>query len=462
MKLLNYKPKLSEQCLCRSGKKYGECCWRRLPGFDIGKRYVEAIKDRNFSRALLLCRADVTQYTIWHKSHTAPIMFAEQSTYMLRVDVNALGEYIERLLQIYTSLDRSGEILHLIDALRLNIQHPWWQRKIAYFRSLYFLQIMDDVEVARAELAKAGGINFQEDDIDVLQLHIQLNGDGRPLTERIALLDRVLAITKSNRDRLQYRGAKAIQYFLMNENGDAKRILEDAVNFGKDQEAKGKLDPEALVLLARLIQLLGAITSDISIIETAIQRFNDLLLDDSWSAEGRANILREVGDSYKNLEKGRQAEIAYRDALSVTPDEELLKVFIAEALLLQNRVVEAASVIDEVDQNRLEQIGKVDFAFAYGSIAIKSSDSARTGVAKQFLAHLDPGATIFKTRKLELLVSLADQLAAPPDSPATPHKRTSFRDWLLDAADIFEVKPNIMGFGVNFNALLLKVLNREQ
>ncbi|MHC2585506.1 hypothetical protein ACVMHR_010307 [Bradyrhizobium diazoefficiens] len=69
-----WKPKWSEPCPCASGKKFKDCCWRRLPGFDIGKAYRAALREKHFERALQATRADVTQYTIWHKTNTAPAL----------------------------------------------------------------------------------------------------------------------------------------------------------------------------------------------------------------------------------------------------------------------------------------------------------------------------------------------------------------------------------------------------
>jgi hypothetical protein len=61
MKRELFKPKWNDPCLCASGKKYRDCCWQRRPGFDIGKGYLVAIKDKNLERALLMCRADIVQ-----------------------------------------------------------------------------------------------------------------------------------------------------------------------------------------------------------------------------------------------------------------------------------------------------------------------------------------------------------------------------------------------------------------
>jgi hypothetical protein len=55
-----WKPKWSEPCPCASGKKVKDCCWQRLPGFDIGKVYTRALRDKQLERALLAARASAS------------------------------------------------------------------------------------------------------------------------------------------------------------------------------------------------------------------------------------------------------------------------------------------------------------------------------------------------------------------------------------------------------------------
>jgi SEC-C motif len=125
-----WKPKWSEPCPCASGKKFKDCCQRRLPDFDIGKAYTAAIKGTRLERALLATRADVTQYTIWHKTNTAPALATGGvGLKLLRIDVNALGSYVGRLSSLYFYLGLWKDWPAALKRLRTNIQHPSWSRK---------------------------------------------------------------------------------------------------------------------------------------------------------------------------------------------------------------------------------------------------------------------------------------------------------------------------------------------
>ncbi|MFK4488884.1 hypothetical protein [Bradyrhizobium sp. USDA 336] len=102
-----------------------------MQGFDIGKAYDQAIKDNNFERALIATRADITQYTIWHKTNTAPALGRiSVGPGLLRIDVNALGAYVSRLSWLYFRLGLTRDWLATLDRLRANVQHPSWYRKI--------------------------------------------------------------------------------------------------------------------------------------------------------------------------------------------------------------------------------------------------------------------------------------------------------------------------------------------
>ncbi|PJR08745.1 hypothetical protein CEJ86_32520 [Sinorhizobium meliloti] len=102
-------------------------------------------------------RADITQYTIWHNSHTAPVIDQESvAGYLLRVDVNALASYVERLQWLYARTGRLDAWLDTLDRLRENIRHRSWQRKIAYFRALFFLRTDQDPSDARRALLWVG------------------------------------------------------------------------------------------------------------------------------------------------------------------------------------------------------------------------------------------------------------------------------------------------------------------
>jgi hypothetical protein len=254
-----WKPKWSDLCPCASGKKHRDCCWQRLPGFDIGEGYAKALKDEHLERALLAARADVTQYTIWHKTNTAPFIARDSALKILRIDIKALGDYVARLAWLYLRLGLWREWPSALERLRANIQHRWWDRKIAYYRALYHLAPGGDRTEARRELAKAGEITKHEDDLDLLHLYVDLEFENQPFATRLAILDRILALNDERENQLQYRGAKAIQYLLVGDAQTAQLQLSEIIDMVRQTEKDEPLEGRERQLYVRLLQLLGSL-----------------------------------------------------------------------------------------------------------------------------------------------------------------------------------------------------------
>ncbi|MES5485469.1 SEC-C domain-containing protein [Bradyrhizobium sp. INPA03-11B] len=239
-----WKPRWSEPCPCASGKKFKDCCWPRLPDFDIGKAYTAAMKNRHLDRALLATRADVTQYTIWHKTNTAPALAAGAvGLRLLRIDVNALNAYVGHLSWLYFRLGLWEEWPAVLDRLRNNIQHQLWYRKIVYHKAFYHVGPGGDREKARQELAKAGPITKNEEDVELLRLYVDLQSDDLPFAARIEMLDRILELDDDRETVLQYQGAKAVQYFMIGDAQTAEQQLNDVISMVQlttaDQPLKG-------------------------------------------------------------------------------------------------------------------------------------------------------------------------------------------------------------------------------
>jgi tetratricopeptide (TPR) repeat protein len=448
-----WKPKWSEPCPCASGKKFSDCCWQRLPGFDIGKAYTRALQDKQPQRALLAARADVTQYTIWHKSNTAPaIARGGMVLELLRIDVNALGDYVGRLSSLYFRLRVWKDWLTALDRLRANIQHPWWHKKIAYYRAVYHLAPCGDRTDARREFAKAGPITKDEADLDLLHLYVDLEFDDQPFAARIAILDRILALGEERQNQLQYRGAKAIQYFLIGDVKTAELQLSEVVNMVRKTQKDEPLKEYERHLFGRLLQLLGSLKHDKDMLKESAAHFHAMLLEDNWAEHGKAAIHREIGDSYRYAGEWDPAEHAYRDAIALGGSD-LDKVHVAECLLYRKQIENAAKEIDTVKRETLPRHEFEDFVFAYAAIAIWSSKSERLAEAKSLLQNLGTAEPVFNERRLNLLVRVTETLASGKASTEAKSDSTP-EGGLATVSNFFLLEPNIAGIGININAII--------
>jgi hypothetical protein len=86
--------------LCGSGLKYKGCCAERLPGHQhLGSLTRRFLNEKRYRKALYACRADLTQYTIWHKSHTEPAirMGMPRIGSLLEIDIRAMASIVDDL-----------------------------------------------------------------------------------------------------------------------------------------------------------------------------------------------------------------------------------------------------------------------------------------------------------------------------------------------------------------------------
>jgi tetratricopeptide (TPR) repeat protein len=448
MKQTLSKPKWSEHCLCGSGRKYKDCCWQRLLGFDIGKDYTKAIKTLNYERALIAARADIIQYTVWHKTNTEPMLiYGKPIPGLLKIDVDALADYVDRLLWLYVRLDRASELSAVLASLRNNIQHPTWRRKIAYFTALSNLGPGGDRKKAREEFAKVGTVALDEDDIELLQLYLDLEIDDEPFSTRIKYIDRILSLSAALSNQIQYRGAKAIQYFMIGDRSAAVSELTETINLVTSSEASDPLSHFERLLHARLMALLSSLTGDTALRKAAIGHFHSLLLQDDVTGAGRASLLREIGDCYKYARDWPNAISAYRDALAADHNP-LDQIHLAECLVQTNQVDVAVEQIDSVDRTSLGHHEFEDFVFAFASIAVWKAEEARLNEAKGMLERLKTAEPYFNDRRLSLLVSVADTLATGNASEKAKADSAPDENPLSVASNIFIMKPTFMGMGI--------------
>lgn len=448
-----WKPKWSEPCPCASGKKYKECCWQRLPNFDIGKAYSQAIRDKKVDRALLAARADIVQYTSWHKTNTAPALATNRAALqLLRVDVNALGAYVGRLSSIYFRLTLWKDWPAVLQRLRSNISHPAWYKKIAYHSAFYHLSPGGDRAKARQELAKAGPITKTEDDLELLQLYVDLEFDNLPFAARIEILDRILELDDDRENLLQYRGAKAVQYFMIGDTQTAEQQLTDVIGLVKQTEGDEPLEGYEKHIYYRLVQLLATIKNDKQMLKSSGLQFQALLLEEHWTQQGKAAIYREMGDSYRYAEEWDQAEAASREAIALGGSD-LDKVHLAECLLYRKQIDAAASEIDTVKRETLPRHEFEDFVFIFAAIAIWSAEPKRLTEAKMLLQGLGAAEPIFNDRRLKLLLRVTETLASGSASTAAKTDSTP-AGGLATASSFFLLQPSLTGLGIDFNEMI--------
>jgi SEC-C motif len=244
-------PTRNGPCLCGSGLKYKHCCADRLPGHDhLGSRTRKLLNEENFKAALHACRADLTQYTIWHKSHTEPAVRRgmPKKGSLLEVDIRAMSEIVDDLLLCHIKTEMMSDFPAVLERLRGNINDPAWQLKITYLHALTALGPDWEEIAGRRELRKLGSI-ADDEDVEILQLYLDLFGDDLTFSEKLEIIDRILALSKKFSDRIHYRASKAALFFTIGDRRKAESELTDAIAEARSKSPSGDFIRDCLAFV---------------------------------------------------------------------------------------------------------------------------------------------------------------------------------------------------------------------
>jgi len=314
--------------------------------------------------------------------------------------------------------------------------------------------VRDDERSARAEFEKLGPVGDAEDDIEILQLYMDLYGDDMAFSQKIAVCDQILRLTKSISDVLQYNGLKAFSHAAIGELQQARSPLAVAVAEARRREAEKPLSIRAKVLFAGILAYQGLLGEKQAAFDEAVARYHELLEDlAAWTPEGRAMIQRDLGECLRYMGRWTEAEEAYRAALSSHP-EAIAGVFLAECLAWQKKIGPAVETLNSIDAVALSDSEKVDHAYTAAIVAVKSGDSERMKTAIDFLRAAKTSAPYFEERRLKLIIELQEAVA----NGKPPARMKSLAKWLRQPLRTLSryaiLQPSVFGFGININAVI--------
>lgn len=456
-----FRPAWGAQCLCGSGKRYRDCCRTRLPGRDIGEAWRANADRGRWGAAILSLRADVTQYTIWHIDHTAPFkgrltpVFRGKS--LLKIDVEALSEYVDRLMRGYVLAGWKDRVATMLDRLAGNIDEPSWLAKIAYHKAMDRL-LRGDRPGAAWELAKAGTVTPGSDDVDLLQAHLDLHGSEMGLTETLAFMDRILELTTSRADRLQYGGARAFQLIMANDPKGGHDTLLKVVRMGREMEAEKPFSNRSQIWFCRALEGVAVETRDEVMFDEVVRRLTPLRDGDELTREGRALVGRSIGDAFRYLGRYDRGIEAYRLAFELEEDSALV-TFEAECKLRLGDSDGALATLDRVDVPSLPVPEFADFAFTYFYVAMERKNRGALEMALDLLKRASTPQPYFETMRLTHIVTTQEALAALSAQKPLP-KAKGLSDFLRSVSRYVQLQPNYNGVGVNLNNVLEDLADR--
>ena len=380
---------------------------------------------------------------------------------LLKIDIEALADRVDLLCMLHMKSGQQAKLSAVLQRLRNNIGDKRWQRKISYFHTLNALWPQWDRDAGRMEFEKLGEITPEEDDVEILQLYIDLYADEISFSTRIKLFDRILELSNAISDRLQYQGAKALEYLLVGDAKAAEHELVDAIEHCRKRGPIDQVTSYGRLKLSNCLEILAIIRRDRDLFQEAIDLLKGLLEEDGLTDEGRANLYRQLGDCYRYSGAWNESESAYRDALEIS-SAQIFKVLLSEILLHQGKSIDALEIIDSVETKKLNGLEYDDFVFTLAAIAIEADEASRLHEAKRLLESLEIATPYFNSRRLELIVNVQATMKSGRSASIVEATRAILTNMARSAGRYLILQPNFMGLGLNLNAIIDDLAKKKQ
>lgn len=450
-----YEPDPKSSCLCGSGARFKNCCKGSLPGFNINQKWREAAREKKWGQMIRHLRADVTQYTIWHLTTTAPAIARRpdlRDGRLMKIDIEALSDFVVSLMWGYARKGWLSKIPQVLDLLQNNIDDPRWLSKINYHRSICALW-RNDRDQAKKELAALLPITTQSADVDLLQLYIDLHGNEMGLLERVGYFNRIIELSNSVADKLQYGGASAFDLLLHGDEKGALSAFDTVIAMGREHEARKPLSPRAQSWFCKLLEGKAVMSRDQALFAEADKRLTDLLnLQDHWTPDGRAHVLRSLGDCRRYGGLFEAAIQSYRESDKIQSAPEL-RIFEAECELRLNNPDEAFRLIRSVPVDKLDLPERADLAFINSYIALARGDKISLLDARDLLSSITTEHPYFEKQRLHLIVKIGEALEAIQNNKPAPNVGPLLAS-LKNLSRYIMLQPNFAGIGLNLNVMI--------
>ena len=446
----------NEECLCGSGLKHKNCCLEYLKDPIDTKRTSAEIDNGNFELALKFCRADLTRYFIYVKSHTEPLLGLnpKMGNELLEIDIKALSEILDKLMYI---ISHSFEMDFITDLVRLGniFDNSKWHNRILYYKTAWKYFVKDNKIDAGKTLS---GLSYKEiQDLDFLQMYLDICSETMSFSQKQELIDKIINIEKKYSGKVQYIGLKGIEYFLIGDKGKAKEIYIELMEF-VDSNLYKFTDSFDYYQLGKVLHFSGRLLTENNYLEKSIEYFLKASEIELMTNQGYSMINSQIGDVYFDLNNFNKALEYYFKSLDFF-DNHISKIFIAQVFVERKEIQDAREFLDQLDFEALSKDNKVDYLFVSSKLVILKRDNERAKFTYKELKKLVFDSKYFSDLANEFITELLEMYQDFSSDDSFEPSRV--RRVLGKLNNYLILQPKIAGIGFNFNNLIKDFINKK-
>lgn len=442
-------------CLCGSGKKYKNCCLEILSDISEDMDIQKEIDEKNFELALKYARADLTQYMEGVKRDTELFLSIDPplGKAMLSNDLKALESIIEKNMFVIKQGNLDVDFISILNNLNEVFYNPNWHELLTYYKVewLYFHQ--NNVEKAESILSE---ISYKDiSNIKFLRLFLDLKHNELSFSNKSEIIDKIIQGINRFSEKIQYMGAKGVEYLSIGDLERAKEIFIEAVLIAEENINKFK-ETYDYFQLANLYTTTGDLCKNKGYIEKAITYYLKISEDKNVTSKGISDVYSRLGKAFTYLGDEVKALEHYHKSIEVY-DNPLPKIFIAHVYISKGEFDKALNTLNGIDSKELEEEEKIDFVLTYAQLVLLSNNKNKVEDVLTKLKKLEISSKYFNDIKSSLIIDLQEVLY----SPTSEVKDSKIRTIIRKINDYVQLQPNINGIGLNINKMISDYLERK-
>jgi len=411
-----------------------------LEGYAKGRALVAK---REFRQALPELRRHLTWYRLSHLAHTAVFLPTTNPAvlHLLEVDILAMFEMTERLMFCYMKTGAIHDFPAVLNELRSAIEDPRWLAKVTYLHALYLRNFRS--KAAAWRVITQSRLLSAVEDAELLSIAIEAAPPDFPPQDRITLAERILAVSDDPDHQLKYTTVKVILMFAeLGDTSGINHLLAALETYEKIPV--GKRTTYGQWQLGSCYTLTARLAGREDLAKRAVAQFHSCLPNPDYTAIARADMLRECGECYIQLQDWQKARACFEASLNEA-DDALTLIYLAGAMVGQKEYSSALDTLENIDIRKLRPAGKVDLGFAWAELALATQEGAHKARALVSLQELQDTRGYFEKVRLALIAEL--KIERPIDRARPPFLRRMFTRYLA-------LQPNFFGLGLNLNAII--------
>lgn len=441
--MFQFTLKMKDSCLCGSGKKYKNCCFKFIE-LTIDDYYSE-IDKCNYKLAYNAINSVLTKYLIHVKRHTAPLLKQSNiiNTSLLEIDIEAISEILNHILFILSKDNINVDFTSKINFIKSILDMKLWNERMESFILTYHYIINFNQEKLNTSVSN---IKIDElKDIELIKLILDIKSEDLGIWKRLILIEKIISTEKNNLVKLKYQFEKSLIYFFNNDKESSFKIAKEVIENLESLKIESTYD---LHVASQIFSLFAQMFSQKSYYKNAIDLYSKLSKDENLTTTAKAENLVFMGYAYYLIQEYPSATKCFIESKNYKYLP-LSDIYLSFVKIATEDYSSAEKIINSIVYDDLSY-DKFDYLLASSLYILQTKDIKNIDFISFALKDMKfDNLRYFDTLKLTLLMELKEL-------SFTPHiiDEKIRLNWLDKINKFITLQPNIFGFGININNII--------